>query len=371
MVLSLSLRCTNDVVKAGDETSIEFKITNRGTNDYKYADRTYDRSGRMDEYKLVAKTESGESVPGPRAKDRMGFGGGGFQYQILKPGQSFTKIIPLNHWALLKEPGRYAVTGTYYSESFSTNAVTTISDPLTVTIKPRTEKEMDEYIGNLTNQIASLSPKQIYPYGPYPSGSTGPTPELDDLLMKLTFTCNPKIIPTLLDTVYKPGHGGFWESEAILDYVPRSEKIRKDLIEAAAKRGLGANWTISYLLKDYGCTKEEIKPIIERALMPENEQDWSAGAGLAQQFSDDDFTTRLIAIATTPRINAQNAAIEALAFNRTDEGVITLNTLLNDPDAKISKMTEDAIHNAYTSRGNARGVPLRPEDFDAKLRAPK
>jgi ankyrin repeat protein len=83
------------------------------------------------------------------------------------------------------------------------------------------------------------------------------------------------------------------------------------------------------------------------------------------------FTKRLIAIATTPRINAQNAAIEALAFNRTDEGVITLNTLLDDPDAKISKMTEDAIRNAYTSRGNARGVPLRPEDFDAKLRAPK
>jgi hypothetical protein len=38
--LSLAIRCTNAVLKAGDEISIEFRITNIGTNDYKYADRT-------------------------------------------------------------------------------------------------------------------------------------------------------------------------------------------------------------------------------------------------------------------------------------------------------------------------------------------
>ena len=36
-----------------------------------------------------------------------------------------------------------------------------------------------------------------------------------------------------------------------------------------------------------------------------------------------------------PRINAQTAAIEALAYNRTDEGVETLKEFLNDPHHNI------------------------------------
>jgi hypothetical protein len=217
-VLSLSIRCTNDVVKAGDEIDIEFRITNRGTNDYKYPNRTYDRSGRMPEYNLVATNSSGEAVPDVFKVG--GFGGGGFQYATLKPGESFTKIITLNCWALIKGPGRYVVVGAYRTVS---------SDPITVTVLPRTAQEMDAYISDLTNQIASLSPKQIFPYGPYSTGSIGPTPQMDELLEKLTYTCDPKIVPALLNTMYLPGHGGFWESEAILDYVPRSEEIRKAL----------------------------------------------------------------------------------------------------------------------------------------------
>jgi ankyrin repeat protein len=361
-LLSLAIRCTNEVVKAGDEIDIEFRITNTGTNDYKYSDRTYDRSGRMDEYKLVARNESDDTVPDPRANDK-GFwmGGGLFQYKILKPGESFTKTIPLNRWALVKEPGRYTVVATNFVDSHSTNVISVTSDPITVTVLSRTEKEMDDYIGSLTNQIASLSPKQVYPNGPYSSAA-----ELDNLLMKLTFTCSPKIIPTLLNAMYKPSHGGFWESEAIRFYVPQTAEVRKALVEAATQNGLGANWTMSSLLKEFNCTKEEMKPLIERALAPENEQEWAAGAGLAKQFGDDAFTGRLVAIAKTPRNNAQTAAIEALAFNRTDEGVKTLKELLSDPHQNIWTSLAFAIENAYNAQRNSTGRPLRPDDFTAE-----
>jgi HEAT repeat protein len=119
------------------------------------------------------------------------------------------------------------------------------------------------------------------------------------------------------------------------------------------------------LLRDFGFTKEEMKPIIERALAPENEQEWAAGAGLAQQFGDDAFTERLVAIAKTPRINAQTAAIEALAYNRTDEGVKTLKELMSDPHEKIWTPLAFAIENAYNYRHDSTGRPLRPDDFTA------
>ena len=67
---SLALRSANEVVKAGDEIAIEFRITNTGTNEYKYANRTYDRSGRMDEYQLTATNDLGGAVPDPRANNK-------------------------------------------------------------------------------------------------------------------------------------------------------------------------------------------------------------------------------------------------------------------------------------------------------------
>ena len=361
-VLSLSIRCTNEVVKAGDEIYIEFKITNTGTNDYRYADRTYDRSGRMNEYKLVATNSSGEAVPDPRANDKGGwFGGGLFQYAILKPGQSFTKTIPLNRWALVKEPGRYAAIGSYISAMYSTNYITVRSDPLTVTVLPRTAQEMDDYIADLTNQFdAKLAAI------PSSKESRPSDQSLNDLLMKLMFTCSPRIVPSLLHSVYDSGTGGFWESEAIRFYVPHSPEVKKVLIETATQRGLGPNGTISYLLRDYGFTKEELKPIIERALAPENEPEWAAGAGLAQRFGDDAFTGRLAAIAKTTRNSAQTAAITALAYNRTDEGVKTLKELMSDPHQNIWTSLAFAIENAYNSRRDTMGRPLRPDDFTAE-----
>ena len=49
----------------------------------------------------------------------------------------------------------------------------------------------------------------------------------------------------------------------------------------------------------------------------------------------------------------------------------TLRALLNDPDPAVSKLAEIAIRDAYTARGDARGRPLRADDFDAKYQQPE
>jgi hypothetical protein len=60
-------------------------------------------------------------------------------------------------------------------------------------------------------------------------------------------------------------------------------------------------------------------------------------------------------------------AIHALALNRTDESVKALKSLLYDPDKQMHDTAEQAVRIAYTSRGNAQGKPLKPEDFDARF----
>ncbi|HXF09179.1 MAG TPA: hypothetical protein VN625_00230, partial [Desulfuromonadaceae bacterium] len=366
-VLALSIRCTNEVVKAGDEIDVEFRITNNGTNDYKYEDRSYDRSGRINEYKLTATNELGAAVPDPRVNDK-GFwmGGGFFQYATLKPGESYTKTIPLNRWALVKAAGRYTVVGTYPSEIYSTNYTMVTSDPITVTVLPRTEKEMDDYIGSLTNQIASLTPRQVYPGSPY----ILPAAELDDLIMKLMFTGSPKIVPTLLNTLYESGHNNFWPIEALRFYVPHTEETKQAIIATATRRGLSDG--MQSILSSYNFTnRADLQPLIERSLALDSTNTWRAGALLAQQYADDAYTARLIALATETNSPARDQAIYALAANRTDEGVRALQVLLHDPDLRIGETTRNAIRAAYNSRGIWQGRPLKPEDFDKKYQQPK
>jgi hypothetical protein len=194
-------------------------------------------------------------------------------------------------------------------------------------------------------------------------------PMLGNLVIKLMYTCSPKIVPTLLNTMYEPASGGFWESEALLFYVPRSDETKQAIIAVAVKRGLANG--MQYVLSGYGCKSEELHPLIERSLAPENPQSWTAGALAAQQYADDAFTPRLIALATEPQNAARVQAIYALAANRTDESVKALKVLLNDSDSKIREATESAIRISYSSRGIWQGRPPNPEDFDAKFREAK
>src|SRR6185295_11084403 len=66
--LSLSIRCTNQVVKVGDEISIEFLVTNLGPDDFTYLDFGYPGQARKPPYRLVVKTATGELAPNPRGE---------------------------------------------------------------------------------------------------------------------------------------------------------------------------------------------------------------------------------------------------------------------------------------------------------------
>jgi hypothetical protein len=113
-----------------------------------------------------------------------------------------------------------------------------------------------------------------------------------------------------------------------------------------------------------------MEPLIRRSLAPDSPQTWAAGAGAAQQYAADAFTSRLSAIATDPKANGRDQTIYALAANRTDESVKTLKSLQKDDDEKIRTTTKRAIRTAYLYRGIWRGTPLRPEDFDETFRQP-
>ena len=245
--LVLNIHCTNLVLKVGDEIPIKFVISNTGVANYEYNDRNYDRSGRMSEYQLLVKSGDGKVIPDPRAKYPDGFGGGLGSIGNLRPREFFPKTIPLNLWATLTRPGQYTVTGTYYGEHESQAGVK--SDPITVTVLPRTDLEMNAYIGSLTNQL---------------TGTDGmDSRQRDSILMKLAFTCSPNIVPFMLKEMYASDNN-FWATEALVVYVPHSDATRKEIVETALQHGLAEG--MDYVLNQYGCTAEERQAILKRSL---------------------------------------------------------------------------------------------------------
>ncbi|MGD1085162.1 MAG: HEAT repeat domain-containing protein, partial [Verrucomicrobiota bacterium] len=357
--LSLEIRCTNTVLKVGDEIPIEFIVSNHRTNDYEYEDRVSNRSGRLDEFRLDATTASGERVPDPRATLTAWMGGGTYGPGVLYPGQSFTKIIALNRWALIKEPGRYEVTGTYLGAEISTNPIAPVTaKPISVTVLPRSKKEMGDYIRGLTNELSLLLATHV------PDRYDGP---LEETLKKLMYTCSPEIVPTLLATQYDSVEG-FWANEALLYYVPRTEETWQAILQAAPSHLSSGN--MQYTLWNYGGNGELLRPLIAWALAAENPAVWQAGAQLAAgNYYDDAFTARLIAIASDASASkySRDEAFEALARNRTDAGVKTLKTLLDDPNPDIWVPLSQAILNGLSSECKSpTGKHLQPADFGTK-----
>ena len=355
-VLALTVRCDEAALQVGGEIPIVFVIENEGNSDYTYADRNYDRSGRMPEYKLSAVDVQGEVVADPRAKRPGGIGGGLYGEVTLAPGTSYTKTIALNRWALLTEPGTYRVTGTYYPEG---RGPAVVSPPIRIEIQPRTEDEIAVYIEELSTQLAETSDGQ----------------DRAALVRKLMYTCDRRAIPALLEAMYTSDAANYWAGEAFNYYLADDQEVDDALLHAAMNRGLarGMFWT----LKERGFTREQIMPVIDVSLSADHADAWSGGAQAAQQYADDRFTPRLIAIAKTPDSNARTGAIYALAFHRTDASVAALKELLQEPDPPrrmgrtIREITEDAIRSAYTSRGNTEGRRLRKDDFDETYQKPR
>ncbi|HXR07135.1 MAG TPA: hypothetical protein VN765_07380 [Candidatus Acidoferrum sp.] len=198
--------------------------------------------------------------------------------------------------------------------------------------------------------------------------------------MKLMYTCNPAIVPALLQILHDDGpeilkdgstrirgNEGFYVNEALLYYVPHSESIGDAIVAAATRNGCIGN--LDGLLRQYEFDKTKLKPLIQRALAAENDDlgEWHNGAGLAMKTCyDDSFVPRLIAIAmnTHATASARGAAVEALAYNRTEPGVFTLRSLLNDPDEKMWTPLAIAIENGLNNQVQTpTGRHLLPTDF--------
>lgn len=347
-VLSLNIHCDRAGLKVGDEVPIVFTIKNEGTSQYDYQDRNYDRSGRMNEYQLYAVDLRGKSVPDPRAKWQGGIGGGLSKGGKLAPGQSFSKTIALNRWALLTKPGTYRVTAKY---EIDYGRGTVVSEPITIKLDPRTDREMARHIEKLATQLKQATDENVR----------------KTLVRKLMYTCDRRTIPALIGAMYKADAATYWAGEAFNYYLTTHPDVNDAIVRAASTRGLaqGMFWT----LKQRGFSAEQIMPLIDVSLSPANPDAWPQGAIAAQQYSHDRFAPRLIAIATDTNSNARSQAIYALAFNRTDESVATLKKLFVEPDPPnprgrtIRQITEDAIRTAYCYRGNTTGRPLRKDDF--------
>jgi beta-lactamase regulating signal transducer with metallopeptidase domain/HEAT repeat protein len=350
--LSVVIRCTGGILKMGDAIPIQFIIYNDGTETYKWHEN-WDQIA----YSLTAKDSSGATIPAPRTYptallnaglDSSGIGSGG----------TFNKTIFLNGWAVIKEAGRYEVGGSYLPEGFS--PIT--AKPISITVLPRTEKEMDEYIQGLTNQVAARLPGT-----PGKKGQPGDE-VLDGLLTKLRCTCSPKVVPTLLNTMYEPGSQGIWEREALLYYVPKSEETWHAILHTAAEHGLDGK--MYALLHQYDFHNEELKPFIERALAAQDSAECWRGVSLASDsYYDDSFTPALIALVSDASTASftRSQAIQALARNRTDEGVKKLKTLFHDPDLQVLGELAMAIENGFNNQiKSPSGRHLRSEDFDAK-----
>ena len=155
--LSLEIRCTENLLKVGDQVPIEFTIKNNGTQDYTYRDQRYERPGLIaDEYKLTARTASAQMFPTRLRTSRWLAAAPPSLVFCTRARLSSPKIVPLNIWALIKEPGRDQVTGSYFLEGYGNPAFApATSAPISLTILPRTQEEMRDYIQGLSRQIDS------------------------------------------------------------------------------------------------------------------------------------------------------------------------------------------------------------------------
>jgi HEAT repeat protein len=108
---------------------VTVEIRNIGNEAYTYSNRTYDRSGRLDEYLPIATTQSGEKVEDPLAWRRFSIAGGLSSAAKLLPGQSMFRKLPINEWCLFKTPGRYEVYVQYNERQTDSIAIDLIAEP--------------------------------------------------------------------------------------------------------------------------------------------------------------------------------------------------------------------------------------------------
>ena len=202
--LALELQSEHATLRAGDEIPITFVLTNVGTTNYAFTDRSYDRSGRLWDYRLRAEDDRGLPVPDPRTLFSRGqayIGGGLGTPSELQPGLRVTKTIALNLWAVVTEPGVYMVRGSYTTD----NGQSVESPALTLRVLPRTYEEMGRHIEELATQLQDASDCEARV----------------QLIQRLMYTADRRAAKPLLELSAQDSNSAFWIREAFTYYLPR------------------------------------------------------------------------------------------------------------------------------------------------------
>jgi hypothetical protein len=307
---------------------------------------------------LVARQEDGTVVPDPRINYKEGISGGlSSGSGVIGKGGTFTKTIALNRWALIKNPGTYTVTGTYSyhvkdpgaTQKYGISIMKTIrvnSAPIKVVVKRRSRRAMGRYIRKLLRQLKKIKPSRKWEV----------VKQRTAIIARLAYTCDRRIVPILIDLIYENHHNNeaLWAKEGFICYLTHDTNIKKAVLEVAKKRGLASG--MQSVLEAFGCSEEEFKQVTRISLMSDDPDIVSRGVLAAQTHPDDEYMPKLVAIATVPDRPDPNRhflkvkrhwAIYAIAYNRTNEGVKALRTLLEDPSEGIRETTKRAIGQAF------------------------
>ncbi len=179
--LHVAIRCDADDLRVGDEVPITFIVTNVGGASFDYGSSSLPyRVGALN-FDLKAFDELQRPVIDPQS---IGFPAGGITGSILSTplvlgaGDSFEETLPLNEWASLRQPGQFTVRGTYRAAG-----ATFESEPLTVSIAPRSRSAMLRYVAALQDQWTRATTKA----------------ERDLAVRRLAYTFDEGALPTLLD----------------------------------------------------------------------------------------------------------------------------------------------------------------------------
>jgi hypothetical protein len=355
--LELHLRCDASELCVGDEIPIVFTLTNRDDAVCRIEFRERDRSGRVPEHELIATDGDGRQVVDPRdAVDDFWIRGSlGGRRESLAPGQSCSRTIVLNRWARITKPGRYSVTGIFhYSVRDKTvrrapgirwgKAVEVPSEPIKIEVLPRGHAETGRYIQSVLKKLHELEGQETRQV----------SDERRRLIARLAYTCDARIVPTLIDLLYADvPHNEAWEAfHGLLCYLPRTANIKETVLRTATTRGL--TWWVFVILEQFGFSEAVIEDVISDALASDDPNVVGLGIGSAIKHPSDRHMSTLIAIATDANHRArrnlsdttQRTAISALAFHRTDEGVAALKALQQSPQAEVREAVEEAIRKA-------------------------
>jgi hypothetical protein len=358
--LDLRLDCPQQNILIGDEIPIVFTITNRDKDPFTCDDRNGDRSGRLPEYELVARYADGTTVPDPREQGLPVIGGGlSSGRNTLRTDASFQKTIALNRWARITKPGRYSVTGIYHYDVRDTDRkqeegviftrdIRVKSRPIVIEVGPRSRREMGRYIHDLTVHLESLRGKQ----------DRQAQQEREKLAARLAYTCDRRIVPTMLDLLYDKSsvNAGFEARQAFCCYVPPDEGVRAAVLGVIKTRGLIRS--MGTVMKRLGVSEADAAEVIRTSLASNEREAVFAALDVIQEYPADEHVPRLVAIALDPNSIVPHGSVYVLAMHRTDEGVAALRKLLSDPDPDVRKNTLSSVRAAYWAH------PCYPEQAD-------